>query len=426
MHPYIVTVDHVSQTLLRLIRAEQTIGKETFELNYFVDYHFIPNPEGYYSFGFGHFLEVINEIANTAFNQIFDAGRLSNMPFGFYGRRAGIKKQKIKLHPGMMNEVEDVNQISFPQMQRMDQVLFQVIGFIQNYSEQFSGTSDFLMGRFPKGLKNPTTGSTLGVIEQGLIQFSILTKRLFRSLKKELAMIFQLNKLYLPETKQYVVMEGEEDIAFPEIKRAEFQDVRHVIPVGDPTFASKAQRRQEANELYQILINNPLVGYANPKLGQLQNPAAIHEVTKDLIETYNNKKLSKLLPKLPEPPMAPDAENALVMQGDRPVPKPGEDHNLHIATHEGFKTTKHYKLMPEAYRKLLDRHIDETKALAFLESKAQESFLGQDGQPNEEVLGGLPGSGTNGSGGQLTPPPSGGGGEAPTAGQLPAGGETLG
>ena len=96
--PYIFTVDFDSETLLRMTSRQV----QDQVLNQWTDYHFLPNPEGYYSFGFGHFLKNLNEMANTAFNQIFDAGRVSNQPFGFYGRRAGLKRKEIKLWPGKM------------------------------------------------------------------------------------------------------------------------------------------------------------------------------------------------------------------------------------------------------------------------------------------------------------------------------------
>jgi hypothetical protein len=51
--PYIVTVDYDSQTLLRVASREFNVGAEKTILNYYTDYHFIPNPEGFYSFGFG-------------------------------------------------------------------------------------------------------------------------------------------------------------------------------------------------------------------------------------------------------------------------------------------------------------------------------------------------------------------------------------
>src|SRR3990167_2247934 len=154
--PYIFTVDYESGVLLRATKRKMKVGEKEYVANHFVDYHFIPNPEGYYSFGFGHFLEQLNEMGNTAFNQIFDAGRLSNQPFGFYGRRLGMRKKELKLWPGRMEEVEDASQIYFPNMQRVDQVLFQVLGLVQNYAEQFTSTSDYLLGRESKGTKTPT------------------------------------------------------------------------------------------------------------------------------------------------------------------------------------------------------------------------------------------------------------------------------
>jgi hypothetical protein len=163
-----------------------------------------PNIEGFYSFGFGHFLEQLNEMGNTAFNQIFDAGRLSNQPFGFYGRRAGIKRAKLKLWPGRMEEVEDASQVYFPQIQRVDQVLFQVLGLIEQYTQQFTSTGDYLLGRESRGTKTPTASGTLAIIEQGLVLYNTMIKRLYRSLKKEFGTLAFLNQINLPEEKQFV------------------------------------------------------------------------------------------------------------------------------------------------------------------------------------------------------------------------------
>ena len=84
--PYIFTVDYNSEQLLRTTSRIYKRGSYETTINHFIDYHFLPNPEGFNSFGFGHFLEPLNEMANTAFNQIFDAGRLSNQPFGLTSR----------------------------------------------------------------------------------------------------------------------------------------------------------------------------------------------------------------------------------------------------------------------------------------------------------------------------------------------------
>lgn len=366
--PYIFTVDYDSGTLLRATSRKATIGSKEYVAQHWVDYHFIPNPEGFYSFGFGHFLEVLNEMANTAFNQIFDAGRLSNQPFGFYGRRLGLKKKELKLWPGRMEEVEDATQIYFPTMQRVDQVLFQVLGLVQQYAEQFTSTSDYLLGRESKGTKTPTASGTLAIIEQGLVLYTVMIKRLFRSLKKEFALIYTMDQLYLPESKQYRVM-GTPEIAFPSIKREDFTGKMDIVPVGDPSYASRMTRRQESAEIMMGLINNPVVGAANPAL-QVKKPEAIYMATQRWLETFDwFKDVKKVLPDLPPPPVDPELENAMFMQGDYQEPRMGEDHKRHMQVHMNFKQGPAYMAMPQEYKMLLEKHIMQTGAIIYVEEQ---------------------------------------------------------
>lgn len=386
--PYIITVDYDSRTVLRITSRKIRVGGKDRVLNYFTDYHFFPNPEGFYSFGFGHFLEVLNEMSNTAFNQIFDSGRLSNMPFGFYGRRAGFRRKQIKLKPGEMIEVDDVTQVHFPAMQRVDQILFMVLGKIEDYSERIAANTDLLSGRQQSGVKTPTKGGTLAVIEQGLVTFGVLTKRIFRQLKKELRLIFALNSIYLPESKQFRVLGTDKNLPFPVIKRKDFDGKFDVIPVGDPTFASREMRRNEAIALYQILIANPLIGI-NPQTGQIANPRAFHEITSDLIDSFEKKNKSALLPDIPEPPISPDAENALFMQGDSRDPQVGENHQEHLASHSAFANTTFHASMPEEFKQLLTDHVQKTQALMFMEAQAAASSR-QNGGQQQQVQQGQP------------------------------------
>ncbi len=380
--PYIFTVDRQAEVLLRATSRIYKRGAHELEINNFVDYHFLPNPEGFNSFGFGHFLEPLNQMANTAFNQIFDAGRLSNQPFGFYGRRAGIKRRKIKLHPGSMEEVEDASQVFFPNLQRVDQVLFMILGLIQQYTEQFTSTSDYLSGRESKGTKTPTAHGTLAIIEQGLVTFAVMTKRIFRCMRKELRLMMALNQIFLPDTKEYRIMGDEDAIAFPDIKAEDFESVYDVIPIGDPSYASRATLRQEAMELYQVLMGNPLI-IGNPQLGLPPNKEAMHEALSDVIDTYDKKNKSKLLPELPESSrLSPDIENAMMMQGEDVKPKPGENHQGHIKVHTNFRKTPYFKSMVKEYQKMVDDHIVETTQFAYIEQQEKQR-LGAGGQQQQ-------------------------------------------
>jgi hypothetical protein len=372
--PYIFTIDKDSETILRV--SERKFNGKT--LNYFVDYHFLPNPQGFYSFGFGHFLEPLIEMANTAFNQIFDAGRLTNQPFGFYGRRAGVKKAQIKLQPGVMTEVSDASQIFFPSMQRLDQVLFLFLGQIQQYIEQFTSTSDYIQGRESKGTKTPTAHGTLAIIEQGLVTFAVMTKRIFRSLRKELRLISNLNQLFLPDSKEYRIVGGKDKIAFADIKRADFEIIHDVLPTGDPSYANMGKRRQEAIERYQVLMSNPLV-VGNPDMGMQPNIKGMYAVTSDYLDTHDIKNKDEILPPLPEQPMTQEYENALMAQGDYSEPKPGENHMQHAEILTRFMRGEIFASLPEEYKQLFETHYAQTQQLYVIEQQYMEQLGGNNG-----------------------------------------------
>lgn len=394
--PVIITVDDATKTILRITSRVYKIGKKEKVINHFRDYHFLPNPNGFYSFGLGHFVEQLNEMANTAFNQIFDAGRLTNQPWGFYGRKAGIRAKRLKLYPGLMTEVADANQVTFPQMQKQDGVLFQVIGLTQQFVETFTSTSDYILGREAQGTQNPTARGTLALIEQGLVVFSVMTKRIYRSLKGELGDLFVLNQIFLPDKKEWAVVESEDKIAFPDIKRKDFNYKYHINPVADPSYSSKTARRQEGLELYQAMLPNPLIG-GNPEAGLPPNMRALHALTRNLLETYQISNLEEILPNLPDQSISPTDENAMFMQGDGREPVPGENHQQHLQVHAAFKQGEFYPDMQKEYKELLDNHVLKTQQLMVLEQE-RAAVLGDQENGRTETQGGGGNLGQGGGG----------------------------
>jgi hypothetical protein len=373
--PYLFLVDYKSQTLLKVTSRVHN-GKT---LNHFVDYQFILNPEGFLGFGLGHFLQDLNEMANTTFNQIFDCGSLTNMPFGFH-EGATSYNSTIKTSPGAMNRVKNAKSIYFPTMQRVDQVLFMVLGQIQAYIEQFTSTSDYMMGRESKGTKTPTARGTQAIIEQGLVTFTVMAKRIFRSFQKELKIIKSLNELFMPDKKEYRVMG--KDIAFEDFKKADWGSVADIIPVGDPSYASRGARRAEAMELYQVLMTNPLI-VGNPELQMQPNQKAIFAITKHVVDTYNVVNREDLLPDVVDPPKEPTVENAMFAQGDRPEPVLGEDHQKHLTVHASVKETTWYKSWKAEDKKALQEHENQTIAIMQQEIAMKQQTGGMDGTDGE-------------------------------------------
>ena len=86
--PCIVWVDYETKKVLRIVSAlyRDTLTGEMKRAEYFTSYVFIPNPESWMGFGFGHLLEGLNESANTLINQLIDAGTLENTRGGFVNR----------------------------------------------------------------------------------------------------------------------------------------------------------------------------------------------------------------------------------------------------------------------------------------------------------------------------------------------------
>lgn len=394
--PYIFTVDKDTNTLLRAVSRDFKVGATTKTLDYFIDYHFIPNSEGFYSFGFGHFLEVLNEMANSAFNLIFDAGRLTNQPVGFFGRRAGFNKKKIKLHPGAMIEVDDASQVSFPTMPRLDAVLFNVLGLINEYAQNFTSVTENVLGSEPRGVERPTARGTRLRIEQGLTTFSVIVKRTYRSMRKEFKLLKLQNEIFLPDSKEYRISGNSRKIAFSDIKREDFGGVNDINPIADPSFASKQGRREEAIQLHEITMQNPLV-IGTPSAGPDQPPAikpnlrAIAASTKNLYAAFDEPNTRELIDAIestiPPVPLDPHEENGMFMQGDGPAPQQADNHGAHVQIHLAFSRTPEYEKLPQEYKELFAVHMQMTKI--FIQAQAAQSSA-QPTQTPQNVTGGPP------------------------------------
>ena len=382
--PYIFWVDVTSGSLMRAVSRK--IGGQ--EVHYFVDYHFIPNPQGFYSFGFGHFLENLNKVANTIFNQIIDSGRLVNQPFGFYGRRAGFKNAKIALEPGAMYEVTDASQIVFPNMQRLDQSLPQLLQMIDRYIELFTSNTEPVSGRTQKGVREPTARGTMALIEQGLVQFGVVSKRIFRAQRKELRQLFLLNSFFLPTEKQFRVLGETDGDMFGTVKRLDFDGKYDLFPTADPVFASKGQRRSEAMEVMQVALEHPLIGAPDPQTGKPMNAKALLAFTQDWLRTYEKGRLIRELPEAEEASINQHAENAAFMQGDYIEPKQGEDHETHAQAHVNFLEGPIGGDLPNEFKALIIRHIQETQELFATETQQMEAMQQQQAEMMAQQMGG--------------------------------------
>lgn len=263
--PYIVTIEESSKTVVRIavrFEREEDIERnnqnEIVRINateYFTKIPFIPSPDGsIMDIGFGTLLGPLNESVDSAINQLFDAGTISNTAGGFLARGAKIRGGVYEFAPFGWQRVDstgdDLRKSIVPlEVREPSAVLFQLLSFIVDYSNRVSGSTDMMAGENPG--QNTPAETSRAMVEQGQKIYSAIFKRIWRSFKQEFKKGFQLNAIYLPVSLPFG---GPGDT----IAREDFTgDPASIIPAADPTITSDAARFAQANLLKQAAMGNP-------------------------------------------------------------------------------------------------------------------------------------------------------------------------
>lgn len=265
--PYVVTVDHESREVLRVVanydadgikRANGTLSRIE-PRHYYVKYGFFPHPEGkFYDLGLGHLLDQIGNVVDTIINQMIDAGTAQVAGGGFIG--SGVRLQgagrtsTIRMQPGEWKTVNvSGDQLRNAMVERTfpnpSAVMYQVLELLLGAAQDISSVKDVLTG---DASNNGQVGTTLALIEQGLQMFTAIYKRVYRGLKEEFQLLFDnIGKHGTEETAQdYVEVLDDPQADFTQDFNAKDMDIR---PVSDPTSVTRMQKMARAQFLGQFL-----------------------------------------------------------------------------------------------------------------------------------------------------------------------------
>jgi chaperonin GroES len=265
--PYTVTIEKQSTQVVRIVARfdiedvhwNATKGRiqKIEPTHYYTKYDFFPNPEGgIYGVGFGQLLKPINEAVNTTLNMMLDAGHLQVVGGGFIGKGLSMNTGAVRFQPGEWKPVNaqgaTVSQSLVPlPAPGPSPILFQLLGMLVEAGKEVASVKDVLTGE--KVPANTPATTMLAMIEQGLQQFTAIFKRVHRSLKKELAKLYRLNRIYLEQETSYKV--GNE---WKQITKADYEKGAGVEPISDPTMVSDMQKLGRA-QLLMTLANDPLM-----------------------------------------------------------------------------------------------------------------------------------------------------------------------
>jgi hypothetical protein len=317
--PYILSIDKTTSKALSLYRNWEAEDEQRQELDWIVEFPFVPW-RGAYPIGLTHMIGGLSGAATGALRALMDSAHIQNIPT-LLKLKGGPSGQTINVQPTEVVEmdggamIDDVRKLAMPMpFNQPSPVLFQLLGFLVDAGKGVVQTSfEKLSDQNP----NQPVGTTLALIEQGMVVFSSIHARLHSSMEKVFEILHRIDSAYLTE----------EDIkaqsAGIEIDPSDFDGPMDIIPVSDPSIFSETQRFAQVQAVMQRAAMMP----------QLYDARKVEDM---FLRTLKISDTDVLQPKPASEDMDPVSENVAATMGSPIYVLPGQDHMAHLMTHLAF------------------------------------------------------------------------------------------
>ena len=318
--PYLITIDKATGECLSVYRNWDPRDDRRVSLTNMIEFPFIPW-RGAYPIGLTHMIGGLSGAATGALRALLDSAHISNIPT-LLKLKGGPNGQNLNPQPTEVTEIEggvntdDIRKIIMAMpFNPPSQVLFSLLGFLVDSGKGVVQTS---FEKLADGNPNAPVGTTLALIEQGMVVFSAIHSRLHNAMAQTLKVLHRLNSAYL--TEEDVLDETGEAMVDP----ADFDGPMDVIPVSDPTIFSEAQRFAQVSAVQQRATLLP----------QIYDVRKVEELFLKQLKIPDAEDL--LIPK-PEPKDTdPVQENVAASVGKPIGALPHQDHIAHLKVHLAF------------------------------------------------------------------------------------------
>jgi chaperonin GroES len=319
--PYIITVDKATEKCLAVYRnwaeSDEVVKEPLVSI---VEFPFVPW-RGAYPIGLTHMIGGLSGAATGALRALLDSAHISNIPT-LLKLKGGPNGQNINPQPTEVIEldgginVDDVRKIAMPMpFNPPSPVLMQLLGFLVDSGK---GVVQTTFEKLSDQNPNMPVGTTLALIEQGMVVFSSIHARLHNSMAQVLKVMHRLNSAYL--TEEMVMDEFGEKMVDP----SDFDGPLDVIPVSDPNIFSETQRFAQVQAVQQRAMALP----------QLYDIRKVEELFLKQLKIPEGEEL--LIPK-PEPKdIDPIQENFAASVGKPIGALPEQEHIAHLRVHLAF------------------------------------------------------------------------------------------
>ena len=319
LEPYIISIDKTTELPLALYRNWEPDDELRNELDWIVEFPFVPW-RGAYPIGLTHMIGGLSGAATGALRALLDSAHIQNVPT-LLKLKGGPGGQTINLQPTEVVEmdggamVDDVRKLAMPlPFNGPSPVLFQLLGFLVDAGKGVVQTSfEKLSDQNP----NAPVGTTMALIEQGMVVFSSIHSRLHNAMEKCFGILHRLNSAYLTEEDIEAHKSG------LEIDPSDFDGPMDVMPVSDPAIFSETQRFAQTQAIMQRAQAMP----------QMYDPRKVEQM---FLRTLKIPYEDVLKPEAASEDMDPVSENVASSMGRPLYVLPRQDHIAHIMTHMAF------------------------------------------------------------------------------------------
>ena len=317
--PYLITIDSQSREVLSIYRNWAEDDKYCQEIQYIVDFNFIPW-RGVYGLSLLQCLGGLPDALTGSLRALMDSALISNMPGGI--KLKGGTSSSTSYNPTQWTEIDlmgqdDIRKAMMPMsMANPSPVLFQLLGFITQAAQGVVGTAE---EKIADASNNMPVGTTLALIEQGAKVFSSIHARLHDSQRRILEIIHRLNRDHLPDKLQF----GEDVEDY--VGKADFEGIMDVHPVSDPNIFSESQRFAQIQFVLQLITQMAAVA---PQTLQLYN---MRELFARAFELIKIPEYEDFLPPVPIVKLLnPADENVKLVLGEPVKAYSGQNHEAHV------------------------------------------------------------------------------------------------
>lgn len=318
MAPYIISIDKSSGKALSLYRNWDCDDDMKRELDWIVEFPFIPW-RGAYPIGLTHMIGGLSGAATGALRALLDSAHIQNVPT-MLKLKGGPNGQTINVQPTEVVEIEggamvdDVRKIAMPlPFNQPSPVLFQLLGFLIDAGK---GVVQTTFEKLSDQNPNQPVGTTLALIEQGMVVFSSIHSRIHSAMERTFKILHRINSAYLTE-EDIKAQAGDFDV-----NPADFDGPMDVIPVSDPSIFSETQRFAQIQSIMQ----------RSQMMPQMYDLRKVEEMFLRVMKVPDDI----LVPKPGADDRDPVSENVAAAMSQPIYVLPKQDHVTHIKAHLAF------------------------------------------------------------------------------------------